>query len=457
MSTFRHSALLWACAAAAGPACADTLVTAAQAPLSVCAPAPTGGQQRIVDRAELTEWLSLSNDLRIRITPVDASHPDGPRFDPVQVFGDPETKKQYKANVRFPELPAADAAKKIAALDGTFDGLLQSIHIIGRPDNPATMPFHGTADFEEQGWLTQPSWAGPMQIICNTPAPASGASANADSVFSVERIRVRGTPDTLTSDRSSDSFQTADAATVSFSYNGQTNTRTDILQAAVGYDILPNTDPNKAIVLYAATNRNITTVSGSPSANNIEYADLGLAFGYTWIGNEAGNVLSGTPHYLLNLIDDSRLFGLHVVDQPILTGHDFRLNWFYFVGANGDPNSADHWLEIAPLFDLRADADFYTDRGSAPLTNQDYFRAGSRFGGQVNLPKFFHSSITVADTWMYGFTGSQQQLNDFQASWTVNLDPEQKYFGLSFSYKIGRIEATGQKEQIWLISLTGKY
>ena len=54
-------------------------------------------------------------------------------------------------------------------------------------------------------------------------------------------------------------------------------------------------------------------------------------------------------------------------------------------------------------------------------------------------------------------SGAQQRLNDFQASWTIHLDPEQEYFAGSFGCKIGRIEATAQNEQSWRVSLTGKY
>ncbi|HEX3653141.1 MAG TPA: hypothetical protein VHU18_09995 [Rhizomicrobium sp.] len=423
---------------------------------SVCARSASGAGL-IVDRKELTEWLSLSNDLRIQTTPVEINNPAGRRFDPVEVFGNSAVRAHYEANVRFPELSPADAAKKVQSLEGTFSELMQSIHLIGKPDNPKTSRFHGTANFEENNWLTQPDWDGPIQIVCNPPVAEPATAATSSGALSFENVRVRGTPDTLITDRSKTAFASADSGTLSFSYNGQTNTRTDILQAALGYSLLPSDVRNAAVVPYVATNRNVTTVSGTPSKFNIEYVDVGTVFAYTYIGNEWGAVLSGSPHYLMNLVDDSRLAGLHAVAQPVTSTGPFRLNAAYNVGWNGDPHSADHWLEIMPLLDLRSDADFYTDRGTAPLTNQDYFRLGSRFGGTFVLPKLFKSTLTVADVWMYGVTGAQKQLNDFQTSWTVFLDPEHKYFGLSLGYKIGRIEETAQKEQTWMISLTGKY
>ncbi|HEY4114415.1 MAG TPA: hypothetical protein VGM17_10185, partial [Rhizomicrobium sp.] len=331
--------------------------------------------------------------------------------------------------------------------------LRSEIDVAGQ--NNVGAPYHGTPNFDGDRWLSQVDPNGPEKIICSTPA--SFAPETLPAFF--DPFRVRGTTDTLTSDRTSAAFATATPATISFNYNGLTKTRTDAFQIAVGYDFL-NANPtavknDNSLVGYVAGNRNVTITAGLPSKFSVEYADLGLIWGHTYNSDNFVNIISASPHYLIDTMDDSRLFGIHAVEQPIFLNQNLPLNYYWFIRA-GQDHPDQYVIAIGPLWDLRADADFYTDRGNQPSTNLDYFRLGSRFGVQAQIP-MLRSTMSVADTWMSGFSGGQNRLNDLQALWTVHLDPQQQYFGLSFGYKIGRVEATGQREQSWLVSLTGKY
>jgi hypothetical protein len=426
------------------------------------------GGQWVIDQHAMSDWLDSANSLRIVLTP-DSAPPFG-RYDPLKVLNVPESvfEKGIDANTiarvsgteagRFlrdyralGESAPPTQDEQIAVLQ-KISGVLFSIdEIILRGQNSA-IPFYGaTPGIDANQWLS-----GTGDLVCNvrTKQKALDADKAAGPNF-WDNVRVRGTPDSLLIGRNQKTaFAGADKASISFSYDGTKKTQTDVVQGTIGYALALGSQ-NDEVVLYGALNRNVSDTKGAPLKLNTNYYDLGAVFKFVnVVGSDNDpwlNVFSGRPHFLVNEIDHSRQVGITFVDKPIVNSIGLNFNLTKF---DDDTDKRDYLFSL--LFDLRGDANFYTDRGTTPATNLDYLRIGTKFGAVASINSL-NSDISVTDTWMYGPVGSLRQLNDFQASWTYNFDPETKYFGLSLSYKIGRIEATGQPEQGWMIALTGKY
>jgi hypothetical protein len=112
------------------------------------------------------------------------------------------------------------------------------------------------------------------------------------------------------------------------------------------------------------------------------------------------------------------------------------------------------------LFDLRADVGQYTNRGNDPvqsLLNQSYARAGTHVGFSITKDTDGPSlTLTVAETYLYGFQGTVRNLDLFESSLTYNFDPK-KYVGLKASYTKGRNEDTAVPQQTWMVGISARY
>ncbi len=426
---------------------ASAATTAIDAPQRVCVPenpaVPTGPQ--FVSQRKLANWLyanALGGD-------TDSA------FDPLAILAgtggaDEKFAEEVRPNSALGTPSAAERQQTLAAINGLRSG----IRVMGKRPKSRLYRFYGSAgdDFDAIAWLNQNNPQSPLSIECNldyqAQPPQSLPSATAAPAWSFERFRVRGVPDTLAVDRTNTAvFSGADGAAISFSYDGVKKVQAEAIQATIGYVIdLP---ADLSLVPYGEVSRNVTGTKGAATVYATDFFDFGAVGGWNYYGAAWGNILSFRPHFLINGKDDSRQVGLHFEDMPILDRDAINDYWV----SGTDPATA---VAFSFLFDFRGDAATFTETGTAPATNQDYFRLGSRFGATASLG-FINSDVTVTDTWMYGFTGSVRRLNDFQASWTYHFDPVTKFFGLQLSYKKGVIEATAQPEQVWLVSLTGKY
>jgi len=168
------------------------------------------------------------------------------------------------------------------------------------------------------------------------------------------------------------------------------------------------------------------------------------------------HVISAKPQYLLNTKDHSEIGSLRLSYTPytFFAGDTPNLNFFQPVIYSPLP------LYASILFDLRLDAGAYGDRGNNPvqrLLNKDFVRSGTRAGfafttdPNPNAPSF---TLVVAETYLYGFSGTVRNLNIFEASLTFNFN---KYVGLTGSYRNGTDEDTAIRVETWMVGLSGRF
>jgi hypothetical protein len=65
-------------------------------------------------------------------------------------------------------------------------------------------------------------------------------------------------------------------------------------------------------------------------------------------------------------------------------------------------------------------------------------------------------TLTVEETYLYGFAGSVRNLDLFHTQLTYNFDAK-KYVGIAASYSKGRDEDTALPTQMWTVGLSAKY
>jgi hypothetical protein len=311
-----------------------------------------------------------------------------------------------------------------------------------------------------QDYFQKPeSGANQVTISCKT----TSASGNLPPSQSPDGLRIRGTPDDLIYLKSDQGFTGASKATINFSDNGTSKTRTDQLQAAIGYAISLDSGAGAAtryiVVPYIATNRNVSNVTGKPTKYNVETVDFGVAGSALDIPS-GGWILSLTPDYLLNLQDDSNLASLHPIATPHIV---YALNdpWnlgdaLHICTAQNYKPCGTSWPYVMILGDVRSDLGIYTDRGNATdyAANQNFARLGSKFGLDVSLKNWYELAIT--HTYLYGFTGSRKNLNDFESSLSYYFG-NQNVLALTVSYKNGLLEQSAIREQSWTAGITAKY
>jgi hypothetical protein len=303
-----------------------------------------------------------------------------------------------------------------------------------------------------------------ISIACPTIAkPAPKTAARGDTKNPLAPLRVRGSPDDLIFNENDVRFGPASKATVSFSDNGGNKTRTDATTAAIGAAI--DLGQFSTVIPYVAGNRNLSFTAGKPKKVSANTADAGVAAQFEIpsldFGDKKGElILSARPDYLANFDSGARLITGNFVAVPYLAGvlndyHNIGLLWCQFNQIPVDKciGFLTYW-SIAPLFDLRSDIGDYTTRGNfMPRRNGDYFRAGSKFGLDI-YSKWL--DFVVTHTYLHGFAGYYHSINYFQTSATYNLDQD-KHFGITLSYKNGRLEATSLRDQSWTLGLTAKF
>lgn len=91
------------------------------------------------------------------------------------------------------------------------------------------------------------------------------------------------------------------------------------------------------------------------------------------------------------------------------------------------------------------------------MLNQSYARAGTHVGFSITKDTDGPSlTLTVAETYLYGFQGTVRNLDLFESSLTYNFDPK-KYVGLKASYTKGRNEDTAVPQQTWMVGISARY
>lgn len=291
-------------------------------------------------------------------------------------------------------------------------------------------------------------------IVCVAPnipkVPQSLAVAD------VSPLRVRGVSNDLLIGRDDPSFSSMSQATATLSGDHSTvQTRSAKLTGAVGYAI---TGDLLTAVPYVSFYQALTDVKGkAESVDPTSFIAGGMMFTATIPGDLLVQTIAAKPQYLANTKDGSQIGSLTLVYRPF-TAFDVSAGGFNL----NDPRPLPFWPSAygEVLFDLRADIGQYTNRGNDPVQsrlNQSYARAGSHFGFSLTTdssgPSF---TLTVAETYLYGFSGTIRNLNLFESSLTYNFDSK-KYVGLKASYTKGRNEDTGLPVQTWLLGLSARY
>jgi hypothetical protein len=361
--------------------------------------------------------------------------------------------KEFQPNV---DLAAGDDTRRQQSIAGFLAG--QATPLVIRCKSTTTPSGPGV---NATGAPVMPVTARPP-----APAPAGGATAptptpddGAASASALDQVlgnfRVRGSTDALLVARGSQAYGSAAAATLSLSEDGTTKTTTNALLAMIGYDWhLPTAgDSLFDVIPFIGVDRNITNTAGQQSASSRENVMAGVVGSWSYplpiTFVAASNVLSATYEHIWNDIDHSRLNVLQVVDLPVVNGY---LNEYRFFPCCDTPINRT-WFAASPLFDLRGDLGFYSDAGVNPKVNRDYQQLGSRFGIAVALDRI-KSDVTVSEIYLWEANSTRNAVSLFETDWTYNFS---KDIGLQASYQNGDLEATAQRIQQWLISLSVKY
>lgn len=298
------------------------------------------------------------------------------------------------------------------------------------------------------------STAADTGIECLAPKSGKGPPP---AVADASPLRVRGLSNDLLTDRSDPSFSSTSKATLTVSGDHSTATQSQTFKAvgAIGYAF---TTDFATAVPYVSFNQSITDVTGkAQSTDPSSFVAGGVMFTATIPGDLLVQTISAKPQFLENTKDHSQIGSLTLLYKPF-TGFDVSNGGFNL----NDPRPLPFWpsayAEI--LFDLRADVGQYTDRGNDPvqkLLNQSFSRAGTHFGFSLTTdsagPSF---TLTVAETYLHGFSGSVKNLDLFATQLTYNFD-EKKYVGLTVGYSKGRNEDTALPTQTWTVGLSAKY
>ena len=368
---------------------------------------------------------------------------------------------------------ATDAQNKI--VDSIRGGLLYMPHagvfsfgeVDGKPFDASQ--FHVWEVFAAPSALPPISCQAPKapttavaQSSSGGPADKSTAAKPAGS-WAWSQPRLRGTSDSLVLAASDKS---ATGAAISLSGNALSKTYSSATTAAVGIGqtYQSSTEDQGAIykgdVLgFAQVDESLSAVAGKQSSSNRQNLSLGVVTDFAtnpqYLGGgpaQLSNAASASVEHLWNDIDRSQLDYLHFLYQPTLTGAGlFAINATPFLGSNAD-NIKDRPY-FTPQLSFSGDFGYYDDRGEKPLVNQNYGQVGVTAGLDLVIP-LIKSDFSVSQLYMAESTSARPDIKLFQAAWTITLSST---IGVKTSYENGYLEATAQRVEQWLISLTAKY
>jgi len=261
---------------------------------------------------------------------------------------------------------------------------------------------------------------------------------------------------------------TAAGATLSISGNIPSKTYASASTAAVGYDFKyesTSPDPGRLyqadLIPFLAVDESLSDVAGKKSSSDRQNVMLGMVGGIVTNPQLIGigdvsliNTSSGTYQHLWNDIDRSQLNFLHFLYLPTITGGKYwALNGSIFVPSG--EIAGKEWFYVTPQLSFIGDLGFYSDRGEKPASNKDYVQLGGQAGLDIVIPKLW-SDINVSELYMGETERSRPDIHLFVAAWTLTI-PKTNTLGIKTSYQTGYLEATGQRTQQWLVSLSAKY
>lgn len=328
---------------------------------------------------------------------------------------------------------------------------------------------------------------GAAQDLKCVTAPKPEPSKPTRMTLKWENFKIRGYADQLayphTSNDAPDGahssalYYASEGASISFKYNAAQKSRADTFTGTLGYTFglldesrnegKPYADRSTLSSLeltpYLSVDRQFTTkLTGNPpvvsdtySANIIHVGTLLAAsmVNRELAGRESrflGQMIVARPDYLFNLQDKSRLATLNLRYIPFVA-ESVNTRWLI----------APNLLNAMIIADVRLNVGAFTRVGVPvdPTLNRDFVRLGSRLGGNLQFLGFgsdYPLDWTATYTDFAPLAGFKRDLGQFQSSVSLTYGKD-KLLGLTASYRNGRREDNGQRDQGWSVGLTAKY
>ena len=280
----------------------------------------------------------------------------------------------------------------------------------------------------------------------------SQAQTNANAID----LRLRGNPDDVIHSKDSPLFSSTSSASIGITSNRIIDQRTVAFQAALGYGLLST---ESISITPFASGQVITSKSkGSPEEVTSKIASFGAASTYKGPVLGLPSIINVMPYYMMNFEDDSRLAAVHSSWTPTMTrclNDPIRLSDFFkgriCSNASTEPDKDD--ITATLRFDTRFNAGFFTNRGLDPIINQDYARLGIRAGITIKGSWF---DISFMDTYARGLSGYYKNTNHYVLSASFYFGTSGN-IGINASWRKGRQELSGIREDLIGINLTARY
>jgi hypothetical protein len=280
------------------------------------------------------------------------------------------------------------------------------------------------------------------------PAPAAQAQPTW-----LDKVRVRGNPDQLAIDKSDTAgYASVDKAKIDLSNDSVASTRTNDVQAYLGYSLLQSTfgDGNTyEAVPYVGFKQNRVIVinpDGSMAVTTSRTSDVGLlnSFHFIHAGTTDTEDLNVRPDYLMDSENGARLLSA---------------NFTYTVFRKGLLNDlipTRFGVSIKPILIGESRNGTYIDRGDASVSaiHQDFLRLGARVGFAVvsNNPAI-PVDFQLTYTGLHAIVGSQG-IHYTKAGLTYNFNQN---VGLALDYSNGLLPETGDREKKWSLGVASKF
>ncbi|HEY4316818.1 MAG TPA: hypothetical protein VGN04_04365 [Herbaspirillum sp.] len=285
---------------------------------------------------------------------------------------------------------------------------------------------------------------------------AAGASAPAKPAPAptwLDRLRVRGNPDQLSIDKSNTAgYASVDKAQVDFSNDSVANSRSNDVQAYVGYSWIKSSFGSSgstyAAIPYVGYKQNRVAVYGPDGSaiTTTRTSDVGLLsnFHYVHPGSSDTEDLNFRPDYLMDAENGSRLLSVN-----------FTYTAFRKGGLN-DLIPTRYGMSVKPILIGESRNGTYFDRGDATVaaSHQDFVRLGAQAGfalvsSNPNIPVDFIATYTG----LAAIVGSHG-IHYAKAGLTYNFNQN---VGLALNYSNGVLPETGDREKKWSLGVASKF
>jgi hypothetical protein len=298
-----------------------------------------------------------------------------------------------------------------------------------------------------------PALATAIPVASSGAASAPATPTPAATPTWLDRVRVRGNPDQLSVDKSNAAgYASVDKAQIDFSNDSVANSRSNDVQAYVGYSWIKSSFGSNGstyeAIPYVGYKQNRVAVY-SPDGTTItttRTSDVGLlsSFHYVHPGSSDTEDLNVRPDYLMDAENGSRLLSAN-----------FTYTAFRKGGLN-DLIPTRFGMSVKPILIGESRNGTYIDRGDATVaaSHQDFVRLGAQVGfalvsNNPNIPVDFIATYTG----LAAIVGSQG-IHYTKAGLTYNFNQN---VGLALNYSNGVLPETGDREKKWSLGVASKF